>query len=64
MKVLADREVALDSSIRDGISSGLDAAPSELFDQADRAITEDIRRDLFPRFLKTPLFERLSGLAV
>ncbi|XP_037074203.1 regulator of G-protein signaling 13-like isoform X1 [Pollicipes pollicipes] len=63
LKVLAEREVVLDKPLRDSISARLQEAPATLFDRAERAVTDDIRRDVFPHFLKTPLFERLAGLA-
>ncbi|KAF0314101.1 Regulator of G-protein signaling 19 [Amphibalanus amphitrite] len=63
LAVCAERELSLDKPVRDAVVAGLSEAPPHLFDAAERSQLEELRRDVFPRFLKTPLFERLAGLA-
>lgn len=61
--VCSDREVSLDRPVRDAVVNQLSDAAPQLFDAAEGAVLEELRRDVFPQFLNTALFKSLAGLA-
>jgi len=63
IRVLAEREISLDKPVRDTLVSQLESAEPQLFSEAEAAVTEEVRRDVWPQFLKTKEFEELAGLA-
>ena len=63
LAVCAERELSVDRPVREALVAGLPGAAPDLFDAVERTQLEELRRDVFPKFLATPLFERLAGLA-